>query len=56
MFKIQTDQGFRSITHLQQFNLNRTLKGIENYEEQYLIDQQHNLKTVNDLLSLCSES
>lgn len=56
MFKIQTDQGFRSITHLQKFNIIRTPKDIVNYDEQILIDQEQNLETLNSLLSLCSES
>jgi len=50
MFKIQTDQGFRSITHLQQFNINKTpypIKGlaIEDFEGQLKLDQQNNLST-----------
>lgn len=56
MFKIQTDQGFKSITHLQQFNINKTHKAIEDFEGQLKLDQQNNLQTLNDLLSLCQES
>jgi hypothetical protein len=33
MFKIQTDQGFKSITHLQEFNINKFSKsGFEEEE------------------------
>jgi DNA polymerase type B, organellar and viral len=55
MFKIQTDQGFKSITHLQEFNINKFSKaGFE--EEEWLKNNQQNVKTLNDLLSLCQES
>jgi hypothetical protein len=52
MFKIQTDQGFKSITHLQEFNLNR----IPKEHKDYLKIQNQNLKTLQDLLGLCQES
>jgi hypothetical protein len=52
MFKIQTDQGFKSITHLQEFNINKILKE----HEDYLIETQKSVQTLNDLLSLCQES
>lgn len=52
MFKIQTDQGFRSITHLQKFNFNQKP---EEFGEFDLIDAE-NTKTLADLLTLCEES
>jgi len=54
MFKIQTDQGFKSITHLQEFNINKFPKAGQ--EEEWLKNYQKNIQTLNDLLNLCQES
>jgi hypothetical protein len=52
MFKIQTDQGFKSITHLQEFNLNIIPKEEKDYE----IENNKINHTLKDLFHLCQES
>jgi DNA polymerase type B, organellar and viral len=52
MFKIQTDQGFKSITHVQEININKT----PTEHKDHLIERQKNLDTLKDLFNLCQES
>jgi DNA polymerase type B, organellar and viral len=67
MFKVQTDQGFRSITHLQRINISKTT--YEKYMETYHVENisrdfqkfvaqemQDNAKTLLDLITLCGET
>jgi hypothetical protein len=41
---------------MQEININKTPKNIKEFEKQHKIDQEHNLKTLNNLLNLCGES